>query len=146
MAVLLTVAILGTVLLGFLLMRSLDRFLEEGGIGDSGRSRANQGMLVYGAPDVAEKMHRHGMKCTVLGTPCFPDDGYYSALLALSREDGENLAVCHAARRADPGITMIARCSAPELRAVFQDAGVNRLLDAGESVDSLLTELWGADR
>ncbi len=146
MAVLLTITTLGSLLLGYLVMCRLDNFLERGSILDSPQGRANQGVLVYGAPDVAEKIHRTGMKCKNLATLAFPEDGFYSALFALSSDDRSNLALCSAAKRADPGITMIARCNAPELRSVFQAVGVSRLLGTDEPIDVLLAELWGVGR
>lgn len=146
MTVLLIIASIGVILLGYLVMCRLDNFLERGGIPDSPKGRANQGVLVYGAPDVAEKINRSGMKCKNLTTLPFPEDGFYSALFALSGDDRGNLAICHAAKRADPGITIIARCSAPELRGVFETMGANRLLATGEPIDALLAELRGAIR
>lgn len=146
MAVLLLITAIGVVLLGYLVMCHLDHFLERGGILDSPQGRANQGVLVYGAPDVAEKIHKAGMKYKILTALTFPEDGLYSAVFALSSDDRGNLAICDAAKRADPEITIIARCSAPELRGVFETMGVHRLLGTGESIDTLLAELWGADR
>lgn len=146
MTVLLIITTLGVILLGYLVMCRLDNFLEEGGILDSPQGRANQGVLVYGAPDVTEKINRAGMKCRNLTTPTFPEDGFYSALFALSGDDRGNLAICHAAKHTDPGITIIARCNAPELRDVFETMGANRLLGTGEPIDALLAELWGVGR
>ncbi|MEA4933787.1 MAG: NAD-binding protein [Lawsonibacter sp.] len=146
MTFLLFITTLGVILLGYLVMCRLDNFLERGGILDSPQGRVNQGVLVYGAPDVAEKINRAGMKCRNLAALPFPEDGLYSALFALSGDDRGNLAICHAAKHADPGITIIARCSAPELRGVFETMGANRLLGTDESIDALLAELWGASR
>lgn len=146
MTVLLFITAIGVILIGYLAMCRLDHFLERGGILDSPQGRANQGVLVYGAPDVAEKIHKTGMKCKNLTALAFPEDGVYSALFALSSDDRGNLAICHAAKHADPEITIIARCSAPELRGVFEALGATRLLGTGEPIDALLAELWGADR
>ncbi len=146
MSVLLIFTTLGTFLLGYLVMYRLDLFFARSGFRDGPAGRINQGVLVYGAPDVAEKMKKSGIKCKVLMTLPFPEDGYYSAVFALSGDDDHNLAICHAARRADPGIYIIARCNAPALREIFQDTGAERLLGAGESVDVLLAEMRGDGR
>lgn len=146
MTILLAVTTVGMILLGFFVMRCLDNFIERGGILDSPQGRTNQGILIYGAPEVEEKIHKIGMKCKILTEPIFPEDGLYSALFALSRDDHSNLSLCHMARQADPGITIIARCSAPNLQGVFGTMGVSRLLGAEESVDPLLAELWGVGR
>ena len=146
MKVLLGIASLGIILLGYLIMCRVDKFLERGGILDSPQGRANQGILVYGAPDVVKKIHKRGMSCRTLTTLTFPEDGLYSALFALSGDDCGNLAVCHAAKRADPGITIVARCSTPQMRDAFKAAGVHKVLDAGEPIDGLLAELWSVDK
>lgn len=146
MTILLTVATMGMLMLGYFVMRRLDNFIERGGILDSPQGRANQGVLIYGAPEVEEKIHKIGMKCKILTEPIFPADGPYAALFALSRDDRGNLALCHMARQADPGITIIARCGAPNLQGVFETMGVSRLLGADESVGPLLAELRGVCR
>jgi hypothetical protein len=146
MVVLLIITALGTILLGHLVMRRLDLFIDRGGITDSPQGRINRGMLVYGAPDAAEKMQKAGIKCALLTTSDFPEDGFFSALLALSADDLGNLAVCGAAKRADPGIYIIARCNSPELRGVFEAAGAKRLLCAGEPIEGLLAEMRGDGR
>lgn len=146
MTILLAVTTVGLLTLGYFVMRRLDDFIERGGILDSPQGRVNQGILIYGAPEVEEKIHKIGMKCKILTDPVFPEDGLYSALFALSQDDRGNLALCHMARQADPGITIIARCSAPNLQGVFKTMGVSRLLGAGEPVDLLLAELGGAGR
>lgn len=146
MTITLAITTIAVVLFGCFVMRRLDDFIERGGILDSPQGRANQGVLIYGAPDVAEKIHKTGMKYKIITVPDFPKDGLYSALFALSRNDRSNLSICYAAKHADPGITIIARCNAPELRGVFEIMGVSRLLGAEEAIDTLLVELWGADR
>ncbi len=146
LTVLLIITTLGIVLLGFLVMRRLDSFINSGGVLDSSQGRANQGVLVYGAPDVAKKIHNAGLRYKTLSTPIFPEDGFYSALFALSGDDLTNLTICRAAKNSDPGITIIARCSSPELRSVYEAVGCNRLLDTNETVDELLAELRGTGR
>jgi len=143
MTILLAVTTAGLLVLGFFVMRRMDNFIERGGILDSPQGRVNQGILLFGAPAVEEKIHKIGMKCKILTEPIFPEDGLYVALFALSQDDKKNLSLCHMARQADPGITMIARCSAPNLQGVFEAMGVSRLLGPEESVDPLLAELGG---
>ncbi|WMJ82685.1 NAD-binding protein [Oscillospiraceae bacterium LTW-04] len=146
MTALLVFAALGTFLLGYFIMYRLDLFFENENFLDGAKGRANQGVLVYGAPDVVEKMKKSGIKCKALLTSSFPEDDFYSALFALSGDDSKNLAICHAAKRADPGIYIIARCNAPDLCKIFEDTGAERLLNAGESVDALLGEMRGIGR
>lgn len=146
MTILLAATTIGLLMLGYFVMRRLDNFIERGEILDSPQGRANQGILIYGAPEVEEKIYKIGMKCKILTDPIFPEDGLYSALFALSQDDRSNLALCHMARQADPGITMIARCSAPNLQGVFEAMGVSRLLGSEESVAPLLAELGGVSR
>lgn len=146
MTILLGFTTAGLLVLGFFVMRRLDTFIERGGILDGPQGRANQGILIYGAPEVEEKIHKIGMKYKILTDPIFPRDGLYSALFALSQDDRDNLALCHMAKQADPGITMIARCSTPKLQGVFKTMGVSRLLGAEESVDLLLAELGGISK
>ncbi len=145
MTVLLIVLILGMILFGYLVMCRLDNFLENGGILDSPKGRANQGVLVYGAPDIADKIHKLGTKCRTLMEPVFPDDGLYSALFALSADDRENLVICRAAKQTDSNIYIIARNNDPRLHEVFEAAGADHILYTGEPIDRLLTELWGID-
>ena len=86
------------------------------------------------------------MKCRNITAQSYSEDGCYSILFALSDEDKDNLAICHDAKSTDPGIAIVARCNTPNLRDIFINEGVDRLLSAGEPIDSLLTELWGADK
>ncbi len=146
MIVLLVVATIGLLVLGYFVMRSLDDYIERGKILDSPQGRANQGILIFGAPEVEGKIHKIGMKCKILTEPIFPEDGLYSALFALSQDDSSNLLLSNMARQADPGITIIARCSAQNLQGAFEAIGVSRLLGSEESVDPLLAELGGISR
>jgi len=146
MQALLMIAALGMIALGYLVMSRIDRFIENGGFVDSQQGRANRGVLVYAAPEMVIQMQKAGMKCTAIDTPNFPEDGFYSAVFALSRNDRENLAICRAAKRFDLGIYMVARCSEPELYEAFEAAGIHRILNAGESAYSLLAELRGEHR
>ncbi|KAF5031577.1 hypothetical protein DSECCO2_626290 [anaerobic digester metagenome] len=146
MTVLLIITTVGVILLGYLVMCRLDNFLERGGILDSAQGRANQGILIYGAPDVAEKIQKIGMKSKNITTLSFPEDGFYSALIAISANDQDNLAICYAAKQADSGITIITRCNTPKLRNAFQAIGADRLLNANEPIDALLAELWGVGK
>lgn len=143
MTVLLILATLGAFLLSYFIMHRLDLFFEKDNFLDGMQGRANKGVLVYGAPDVVDKMKKSGLKCSALTTFSFPEDGFYSALFAFSGDDLKNLEICHAAKCADPGIYIIARCNTPDLCKVFDDVGVDRLLSAGESVDVLLAEMRG---
>lgn len=146
MTVLLIITTLGIILLGYAVMYRIDHFMERGGFADSPQGRANQGLLIYGAPELVPRMQRAGVKCKALADPAFPDDGLYAALFALSEDDYKNLAVCKAAKDIDPGIYIVARCGAPELCVIFEITGADRLLGAGEPVDTLLAELCGAGR
>lgn len=146
MTVLLVISMLGVAVLGYVVMYRIDRFIQRGGIIDGPQGRVHQGALVYGAPDIAERLQKTGIKCRNLTEPVYPEDGFYSALFALSPDDIENLVICRAAKQADPGIYIIARCNVPRLDGVFKDAGAKRVLRAGEPVDVLLAELGGAVR
>ncbi len=143
MMVLLLIMTVGMILFGYLFMWRIDNFLGRGGIIDSPQGRTNRGVLLYGAPEVSRKITEAGIKCKTLTDLAFPEDEYYSALFALSWDDDKNLTICHAAKHADPGILVIARCNLPELSGVYEAAGVNKLLNAGEPIEELLTKLWG---
>ncbi len=146
MTILLLISTAFILLLGYLVMWHLDNFIKRGEILDSPQGRANQGVLIYGASEVAEKIHKIGMKCKIVTEPVFPEDGFYSALFALSQDDRGNLALCYMAMKADPGITIVARCNAQNLKGVFKTMGVSKLLGAEESIDCVLSELWGAGK
>lgn len=146
MGILLMIAAVGLIALGYLIMNRIDRFIGSGGFLDSPQGRANCGVLLYRAPEIAPQIQRAGMKCTLMENSVFPDKGFYSAVFALSANDAGNLAVCRAAKRADPSIYMVARCNEPELREAFEAAGVDYILGVGETVDSFLAELRGMDR
>jgi len=143
MTALLIVSMLGVMVLGYAVMCRIDRFIEKGGIVDSFNGRINQGALIYGAPDVADKFWKSGIKCRVLTKPFFPEDGLYSAIFALSANDDENIIICNAAKHADPGIYIVARCNEPRLNEIFKSVGVKRILSANEPIDSFLAELGG---
>ncbi|MEA4816432.1 MAG: NAD-binding protein [Lachnospiraceae bacterium] len=146
MAALLIVSMLCVAIFGYAIMCRIDRFVDRGGIIDSLQGRVNQGALVYGAPDVADKLQKFGIKCRALSEPSFPEDGFYSAIFALSANDDKNMVICNAAKRADPGIYIIARCNEPSFYEIFKSVGVKRILSANEPIDSLLAELGGDGR
>lgn len=146
LTILLIITTIGLIFLGYLLMCRLDHFLDSGGILDGPVGRANKGVLVYGAQNVAEKLQKSGIECKILTTAIFPEDGFYSALFALSGDDSSNLELCHAAKYIDPGITIIVRCNAPNLRDVFEAIGADKLLSANEPIDALLAEMRGIER
>lgn len=146
LTILIIITTAGVILLGYLVMCRLDHFIERGGILDSPQGRANQGVLIYGAPAVAEKLYKKGMRCRNLTTLVFPEDGFYSALFALSGDDQGNLEICRAAKRTDPSIYLVARCNLPELEEAFKSVGVNRVINAGETMDVLLAELGGVSK
>lgn len=146
MVILLFIATLGIMSLGYLIMYRLDNFIETGGISDSPQGRANQGILIYGEPETTAKLQKAGIKCRTLTTLMFPEQDLYSALFALSADDSSNLAICHSARCIDPGITIIARCNMPEFQSIYETIGTSKLLNANESLDSLLAELWGIEQ
>ncbi len=146
MGILLMIAAVGLIALGYLIMYRIDRFIGSGGVLDSPQGRANCGVLLYGAPEIALQIQKMGMKCTLMENPVFPDKGFYSAVFALSAGDPGNLTVCRAAKRTDPSIYMVARCNEPELREAFEAAGVDYVLGGEETVDSFLAELRGIYR
>ncbi len=143
MTTVLIVSLLSISVLGFVVTNQVDRFLAKGGVSDSPPGRGNQGILLFGAPEVAMNMQKAGMKYRVISGLPIPEDGYYSALFALSNDDFGNLTVCRAAKCIDPGIYIVARCGVPELRDSFENAGVNRLLDSGEPADTLVAQIRG---
>jgi hypothetical protein len=134
---------LGMLVLGYLVMRGIDGFLERGGIIDSPQGRAHRGALVYGPPGVIPQIERAGLPCKLLAEPSFPDEYRYAALFILSENDGANLALLLAAKRADPDIFVVARANARALYAAYGNAGANRVICEGESLESLLAELSG---
>lgn len=134
---------LGMLVLGYLVMRRIDSFLERGGIIDSPQGRAHRGVLVYGPPALIPKIERAGLPCKMLAEPSFPDEYRYAALFILSENDSANFALLVAAKRADPDIFVIVRANARELREAFGNAGANRVICEGESLESLLAELTG---
>lgn len=143
MTELLIISMLGMILLGYVIMCRIDRFIEKGGIIDSPQGRENQGTLVYGAPEAILKIQKAGMKCRTLMNPIFPEDGLYSAFFILSGDDQINLVLSRAAKKFDPGIFVIARCNDPKLIDIFGAAGADRVLRLDEPIDSLLAEIRG---
>lgn len=144
MAVFWVIVTLGLGLIGYLVMGRIDRFLGGGGILDSPEGRANRGVLVYGAPDALPSIEKAGFRCGALADAAFPEDALYAALFALSGDDRANLALIQAAKRIDPGIYILARCNAPELRPVYQAAGADHLIGADEPVAPLISQLGGS--
>jgi hypothetical protein len=130
---------------GYYVVTGVDRFIARGGITDSPPGRGNQGILVYGPPQAAADIQKTGMKYRVIQSLPIPEDGYYSALFALSEDDFGNLAVCKAAKRLDPGIYMVARCGTENLRSSFEEAGVTLLLGQSEPVEALVAGMFGEE-
>ncbi|HWP79282.1 MAG TPA: hypothetical protein VN446_01455 [Candidatus Acidoferrum sp.] len=145
MTALLILIILYIGALGYLVAAGVDRFTARGGIAESPQGRANRGVLLYGSPQAEVALKRAGVKCRVLTEPSMPQDGSYTALLALSEDDAANLALCRAAFRLDPGICIVARCATPELQDSFREAGAGLLLGRGEPADTVIARLFRKD-
>ena len=143
MTILLIITALGVGLVGYFVMRRIDRYVDGGNILDSPEGRQNCGVLVYGAPDAVSGIQKAGLRCNELKETAYPADGLYAALFALSGDDRANLVLVQAAKRADPGIYILARCNAPELRPVFEAAGASSLIGEGEPVAPLIAQFGG---
>jgi len=130
-------------LLGFWLMKRIDDLMASGRIVDCEAARINCGALVYAAPEIHKYLCKAGIRCVTLTRPQYPDEGFYSALFALSESDLDNLALCRAAKEHDLGVYIVARCCDAALYGVYRDIGVDRILRAGEPEGAIAAELWG---
>lgn len=139
---LLIISIIGTILFGYFIICRISKSIESGRFIDSPQGRANHGILVYGVADVAKKISEHGIKCQIVTDLVIPENGFFSALFALSANDMDNLMICCAAKKADPDIYIIAWCNDVQHDKIFIEVGASYVLSPHETIDGLLSELW----
>jgi hypothetical protein len=146
MTALLITGIISFLIFVYFMMCCLDNFIGRGGIIDSPQGRFNHGVLIYGSKDIIEKLKKFDVNYRYLINPVFPDDGFYLMIFSMSPDDEKNLSLCLEARHSDPDIYIVAQCRSPYLHNVFKDVGANCIINSDDSIDGILSEIWGKNR
>jgi len=138
--------IAGTVLFGYFVVRRMDRFFSYRGPDSAPPGRQKAELLVFGTPAELERIQAAGFRCLMADAFFLPENGCFSALLALCGDDAENLAMCRKMRRCDPEIYVIARSGTALLSEAYTAAGADRILLPGESLEGILNELRESEK
>lgn len=146
MTALLIIGIVSFLIFVYFMMCCLDDFIERGGIVDSPQGRFNHGVLIYGSIEIIEKLKIFGVNYRQLISPVFPEDGYYLMIFSMSPDDEKNLSLCLEARHSDPDIYIVAQCRSPYLYNAFKDVGADYIINSEDSIDRILSEIWGNGR
>ena len=138
----------GVLLFGYYIMVRLDRFMENGGFADSAQSRAKHAVLLYGDPELtgvaAGCLDSRGVTWRAAPSAPLADNASFLAVIALSRRDTENLALCRQAKRLCPDALTFAWCNDADDAFLYADAGVNRAPTGSADASSVRSavETW----
>jgi len=128
MTAVLIVCMAGVVLFGYAVMCRLDKFMENGGFAESARARSRVAVLVYGDMELVgaagDCLDRLGVTWQQSPSAEIPDSASFLAVVALSRSDRENLALCRRAKQLWPDAMTLAWCNDADDAFLYADAGV----------------------
>lgn len=138
---------IGIFLWGYVIMLRFEKFISKGEVSDNTIGRRKMGILIFGSHEAVCNADKEGIQYMELTKPVLPkNDDYYSAILILSKNEADNLALCQAVYQYDPDIYIIVRCENPQMKDVYRSLGANRIILPDESSDMVLAELWRALR
>jgi hypothetical protein len=128
MTAVLIVCMAGVMLFGYAVMCRLDKFMENDGFAEGTRARSRAAVLVYGDPELVgaagDCLDRHGVTWQQSPSAEIPDSASFLAVIALSRSDRDNLAVCRRAKQLWPDARALAWCNDADDEFLYADAGV----------------------
>lgn len=156
MEFILALGMLGVIVLGFWVMKRLDKALfEQTDFACAGTEPGKKAkVLIFvdeNGEDFEAEIHALMHELTFSGIPYerTTNPGYqklenFSCVLALSGKDLDNVLLCHQAKRLRPEIGTIARCSRNVYREIFHEQGVDRIISnaPGSAVLRALFELY----
>lgn len=144
MTALLIISTLGVMALGYLVMLRLDRFLS--GARETGLpvKKACVTAIVFGGNrELFSLLNTQGIPYRATNRPELPKDAAGSTLLALSKDDLDNLALCSRARRAVPDIAIIALCNDALYMDMYTAAAGDGVLTGHPSAEDILFIMKG---
>ncbi len=149
--IVLALSVVCLVLLGYVLMGRLDRFLESGGF-DAPRGCV-KGVLVFVDAqrrlEVEDALQPYRTYLRYTGEPVPPEGLNCTVVFAASGRDADNILLCAQACKSYPA-RMIALCNQAQYRFIYRDYGVDCVASGmGEALEMLklsLKELYSDDQ
>lgn len=140
MTVVLIISTLGVLLLGYLVMIRLDRFLSGTRETKLPPEKTRVTALVFGGTaELYAQLEREGISYRKTSRPELPDFTAFSTFLALSNDDLDNLTACNRAKHAMPGISVIALCNdSMYMDMYYETAGAGVLRGKPSASDIIL--------
>lgn len=149
MEIMLTISILVLMAAGYLLMDKLDDFLSGNNIRKIRQDEDLDQILIYlGDSDLdillAEMVEKNPRLVIAKDYEDY-ELGRYSAIVALSGDDADNLLLCVKANHATAGITTIARCNDSINLDIFEESGITKVITSKTDPSSILGFFKGGD-
>lgn len=133
----------GIFFLGYLMILRLDKFILHEEAIENNIGRRKMGILIFGCNDAVSEARKNGIQYIELAEPILPQgEDYYSAMLILSDNESENIALCQAAHQYDPDIYIIVKCVNYNMKDVYNELGADRIIMPDESTNMVLAEIW----
>lgn len=144
MTALLIISTLGVLLLGYMVMIRLDRFLSGGHETKLPLERVRVAVVVFGGnAELFRLLDREGITYRTTSRPELPDGTAFSMFLALSNDDLDNLTACNRAKHAAPGIKIIALCNDNTYMDMYSAAAGAGVLRGMPSAGDILLVMKG---
>jgi hypothetical protein len=149
--IVLILCMLGVIALGYAIVGRIDKFLNNASIGvcsDADEYANNKSeVLIYpseGLPSgLLQLLLREGIGYCLITEPSMPDNSEFSALIAISGSDLDNLLLCSEAKYMRPATVLFARCNDSIYLSIFEKIGINRIFTGKLSADELLLSMKG---
>jgi hypothetical protein len=133
---------MGIIMFGFIIMRQIDNFIEDGGLGDNTQTPPKNGILLFGEQtfirDISSRLSVKNILYYIINEPDISENFNFSIIIAISDNDIDNLLLCNKAKHICPDVLTITRCNDLIYKNVFEDVGINYILTGPLTSDDVL--------
>ncbi|SMP55184.1 NAD-binding protein [Anoxynatronum buryatiense] len=142
MRFLLGLTTVGFILLGYRVMQQLDGFFDRQGFDLDLKVPLVSMALIYWENQPVTRfesmLQQEKIPYRIVTEPQIPEDVKPIAVLALSENDLNNLLLCTTAKHQFPAVLTVARCNDSLYRHLFQQGGVDTVLEESLPAEDLL--------
>lgn len=143
MALLVLLCTAGILAFGYLIMHKLDQIRTGKPPALPAPGNSYRGVLAFGADELIPRLKEAGIRCQAATGPDLPDNASYSAVLAFSSDEWQNILLCRKARAKDSDILLLAKCNDPSNLSYYEDLAVDKIFMPGEPTEPIIKEMWG---
>jgi hypothetical protein len=149
MTAILIISGLGIMILGYILMDNIDRFMKKGGVVKEYQGESESTVLIYASdgilPALEPLLSREHISYRILRDPHSPRNLHTHTALAISDNDLDNLLFCSEIRHLHPNAYTIARCNNALYQHVYEGVGIHRILTGTTTPDRILSVMKGGE-